>query len=106
MMIDINAALAAHRRLSLVLPCSFYSPLKIHESISSPSARDGNSEQRILTALTEIGTDATIADIVAETGLHDDTVRKTAARMAERGVLISTVRANKLLFYRVRLWLD
>lgn len=101
-----DEALRAHRRLSVMLPCSFHSPLKMHELLGSAAARDGSAEERILAALAEIGVEATIADLLDETGLHDDTVRKTAARMAERGTLVRTVRANKTIYYRIRLWLD
>jgi hypothetical protein len=106
MMIDLDAALDAHRRLSVLLPCAFYSPLRMQEAIAGAAARYGTAEERILTALAEIGGDATIVDMQEETGLNMDTVRKMAARMVERGTLVRVDRANNKAFYRIRLWLD
>lgn len=106
LMPDEQAALRAHRRLSVALPCSFHSPLKMHELLGGAPAHDGSAEERIIASLTEIGGEATLADLIDETGLHDDTVRKTTARMVERGALVRTVRANRKAFYRIRLWLD
>jgi hypothetical protein len=106
MMIDLDAALDAHRRLSVLLPCAFHSPLRMQQAIADAAARYGTAEERILAALAEIGGEATIVDIHEETELHMDTVRKMTTRMVEHGTLIRANRANNKAFYRIRLWLD
>lgn len=102
LMFDEQAALRAHRRLSVALPCAFHSPLKMHELVR-PSAPGETAEEKIL-AVVQSG-EATVQDLVDETGMSEDGVRKAATRMAERGALVRTVR-DKKAYFRVRLWLD